>query len=94
MNIKDLFQKGWPDILAVLLFIVDYTVKRLNDYAATHEHSTILVLLIAVLAAWHAQHLKPDESTAPPASGAPGLQSQAQGVGQKQAPPPTTQKRL
>lgn len=49
----DLLKKFWPDILAVLVFIADYTVKRLNDYAASHEHGTILVLLIAVVAAWH-----------------------------------------
>lgn len=61
----DWLKKLWPDILAVILFIVDYTVKKLNDYAASHEHSTILVLLIAVLVAWHSQHLPPAEDKQP-----------------------------
>lgn len=72
-NLSNLLKKIWPDVLAVLLFIADYSVKRLNDYAATHEHSTILVLLIAVLAAWHAQHVKPGDKDkdwgGPPSTG-------------------------
>lgn len=81
---RDLLKKFWPDILAVLLFIADYASKRLNDYAATHEHSTLLVMLIAALAAWHAQHLKPGSAiqgsgiqfppraAPPPSQGQPG----------------------
>lgn len=39
----------WPEILAVLAVIVDEAVKKADQLASSHEHTSVIIVLILVL---------------------------------------------
>lgn len=39
----------WPELLAVLAVIVDEAVKTADQYASSHEHTSVIAVLVLVL---------------------------------------------
>ena len=39
----------WPEILAILAVIVDEAVKQVDQLASSHEHTSVIAVLVLVL---------------------------------------------
>lgn len=45
----DWLKQYWPELLAVLAVIVDEAVKQADIFASSHEHTSVIAVLILVL---------------------------------------------
>lgn len=88
-TITNMLKELWPDLIALGLYLVDLLIPSLNNYLATHEHGTILGLLIAALVAWHARHMQKPAQPAVVSGQWPTQQPQMpqQGIAQQQGHP-------
>lgn len=45
----DWLKQFWPELLAILAVIVDEAVKQADLYASSHEHGSVIAVLVLVL---------------------------------------------